>query len=284
MMQDAKAQSAAADEKKDDAEIETKVLGESQYDKVTSMLMAIVLGAILVVGWLALVYASNQAYASRVTAPLQIIEVFGGGGGSPEGTPGSTEKIDVAAAVAAAAASNNEEPAGDFEEPSVQHASGAMLDTATEAGQSLAEVDLGAVMPQGGPVATGKRASKLGSGGPGLGFGPGDGGVSAEQRWSIIYNPGQTIDEYARQLDSLGVEMAVVAGGDQLLYISHFSSPKPSTRHGSGRGDHRLYFLWQGRGRKASDIALLQKAGVEVGEGVVFQFYPPEAERMMAEL
>jgi hypothetical protein len=265
-------------------ELEAKVLGESRYDQVTSLLMATVLSAILVVSWLALVYASTQAYASRVTAPLQIIEVFGGGGGSADGTPGSTEKIDVPGAEAAAAASNNEEVAGDFEEPSVQQTPGAMLDTVTEAGQSLAEVDLGAVMPRAGVVASGKRASKLGTGGPGLGFGPGDGGIAAEQRWSIIYNPGQTIDEYARQLDAMGVEMAVVAGDDQLLYVSNFSSPKPSTRHGSGRGDHRLYFLWQGRGRKASDIALLQKAGVEVGEGVVFQFYPPETERKLAEL
>ena len=76
-------------------------------------------------------------------------------------------------------ASNNEEPAGDFEEPSLQQTPGAMLDTVAEAGQSLAEVDLGAVMPSGGPVASGKRASKLGIGGPGLGFGPGDGGVPA---------------------------------------------------------------------------------------------------------
>jgi hypothetical protein len=265
-------------------ELEPKVLGESKYDQVTSMLMAIVLSAILVVSWLALVYASTQAYAARVTSPLQIIEVFGGGGGSPDGTPGSTEKIDVAGADAAAAASNNEEAAGDFEEPAVQLTPGAMLDTAAEAGQSLAEVDLGPVMPRGGPVATGKRASKLGSGGPGLGFGPGDGGVAPEQRWSIIYNQGQTIDEYARQLDALGVEMAVVAGPDELLYVSHFSSAKPTTRHGSGRGDHRLYFLWQGRGRKASDIALLQRAGVEVGEGVVFQFYPTGAERRLSEL
>jgi len=265
-------------------ELEAKVLGESRYDQVTSMLMAVVLSAILVVSWLALVYITNQAYAARVTAPLQIIEVFGGGGGSPEGTAGSTEKVDVAGADAAAAASNNEEAAGDFEEPSVQQTPGAMLDTVAEAGQSLAEVDLGADMPRGGAVASGKRASKLGSGGPGLGFGPGDGGVAAEQRWSIVYKEGQTIDDYARQLDALGVEMAVIAGADQLLYISHFSSAKPTKRHGSGRGDHRLYFLWQGRGRKESDLALLKKAEVEIGEGVVFQFYPPEAERRLSEL
>ena len=268
---------------KSSSEEEPKVLGESTYDKVTSLLMAVVLGAILVVGWLALVYASNQAYASRVTSPLQIIEV-GGGGGSPDGTPGSTEKVDVAGADAASMASNNPEEAGDFEEPSVEQTPGAMMDTVSEAGQSLAEVDLGATMPTGGPVASGKRASKLGTGGPGLGFGPGDGGVGREQRWSIIYNPGQTIDQYARQLDALGVELAVVASQDQLLYISHFSDPTPTKRHGTGRSDHRLYFLWQGRGRKPSDIELFKQAGVEIGDENVFQFYSPEAERRLAEL
>jgi hypothetical protein len=264
-------------------EIEPTVRGESRYDKVTSFLMAVVLGAMLVVGWLALVYASNQAYASRATAPLQIIEV-GGGGGSPEGTPGSTEKVDVAGADAAAMASNNPEEAGEFEEPSVEQAPGAMLETVNEASQNLAEVDLGATMPNGGPVSSGKRASKLGSGGPGLGFGPGDGGVAREQRWSIIYNTGQDPQEYARQLDGLGVELAVVRGPEQLLYISRFSDPTPTKRFGTGRSDHRLYFLWQGRGRKASDLALFKKAEEDIGDENVFQFYSADAERRLAEL
>ncbi len=265
-------------------ELEVKVLGESKFDRVTSMLMAIVLGGFMVVGWLGVLYLSNQAFAGRVSTPLEIIEVSGGGGGSPDGTVGSTEKIDVAGADAAAAASNNEEVASDFEQPSVEQTPSAMIETATEAGQSLAEVDLGAVMPTGGPVASGRRSSKLGTGGPGLGFGPGDGGVSREQRWSIIYNPGQSPDEYARQLDAFGVQLAVVADQNQLRYVWNFSSPKPDTRFGSGRTDNRLYFLWQGRGRKASDITLLQKAGITVGEGVVFQFYPAEIERRLAEL
>src|SRR4051794_23801727 len=90
-----------------------RVWGESLHDRVTSILMAVVIGAMLVVGWLLLIYATNQAYASRVTAPLQIIEVYGGGGGSPDGTEGATEKVDVAGAEVAQQASNNEEEAGD---------------------------------------------------------------------------------------------------------------------------------------------------------------------------
>ncbi len=109
---------------------------------------------------------------------------------APEGTEGSTEKVDVAGASAAAQASNNEEEAADFEEPSVQETPAAMLDAAEQAGESLAEVDLGAAMPRGGAVASGRRASKLGSGGPGFGFGPGDGGVVARAALEYHLQPG----------------------------------------------------------------------------------------------
>jgi len=262
-----------------------RVFGESPYDRVTSMLMAVVVGAAAAVGWLALIYKTNQEYSSRVTAPLQIIEVYGGGGGSPDGTPGSTEKIDVPGADAAAQASNNaEEMPGDFEEPAVQSTPAAMVDAVAEAGADLAAVDPDAPLSGGGAVASGKRASKIGTGGPGLGFGPGDGGVPSAQRWSIVYNPGQTADEYARQLDALGVELAVVSGKDRLTYVSRFSNPVPATRYGNGQGDDRLYFLWQGRGRKSSDIALLKKAGIDVGEGVFMQFYPKAVEAQLAQL
>jgi hypothetical protein len=264
-------------------EFAARVLGESIYDRVTSFLMAVVLGAVMIVGLMGLIYITNQAYASRVTAPLQIIEVSGGGGGSPDGTPGSTEKIDVPGADAEPLASNNEEEAGDFEEPAVQATPGAMLDAVVEAGSSLAEVDLGPVMPNGGTVASGKRASKLGIGGTGLGFGPGDGGVARENRWSIVYPPNQTPEEYARQLDALGVELAVVSGPDQLTYLSNLSSAEPTKRYGSGRSDGRLYFLWQGLGRKASDMALIRKAGIPLGD-TVLQFYPSGVEEQLAQL
>src|SRR4051794_39880579 len=265
--------------------IEPRVRSESLYDRVTSLLMAVVLGASIVVGWLALIYATDEAYASRVTAPLEIIEVAGGGGGSPEGTPGSTEEIDVPGAPPGDAASNNEaDAAADFQEPAVEFTPAVTIDAVAAASGEVAALDLAPAMDRGGPVASGNRASKLGTGGPGFGFGPGDGGVRREQRWSILYNPGQTPEEYARQLDALGVELAVISGENQLTYVSNFSSPNPTKRFGTGQGDERLYFLWQGRGRKASDVALLQKAGIDVGDKVVIQFYPKAVEATLAQL
>lgn len=265
------------------APAQARILGESAYDRVTSLLLAVILGALLVFGWLSVIAATTSAYQSRATRPVMVIEVSGGGGGTPDGVVGSTEAVDVPGGAAAEMASNNEEEASDFEEPSVEARPAAMLDTVAEAGQALAEVDVSAVMPRGGRVATGKRRSKLGTGGPGYGFGPGDGGVRREDRWSIQYKTGQTAEEYARQLDAFGVELAIVSG-NQLIYAANFSEPRPTTRRGTGADDKRLFFVWRGQGRKESDLALLSKAGLEVGEGVIFQFYPAKVEATLEQL
>jgi hypothetical protein len=263
---------------------EPRVRGESRYDQVSSMLMAVVMGAMLIAGWLFLVYQTTEAYASRVTAPLEIVEVSGSGGGSPEGEIGQSESVDVAGSDAANEASNNEADASEFEAPSVEATPAAMLEAASDAGESMAEVDLGAAMPTGSAVATGKRASRIGTGRIGFGNGPGGSGFSREERWTIIYNPGQTLDEYARQLDALGVELATPMSATTLSYGSHFSSSKPTQRIGVNADDRRLFFLWQGQGRKTSDVELLKKAGIDVGNKAIFQFYPDGIQNRLARL
>lgn len=262
--------------------MQIRVLGESRYDHVTSMLTATVIGATVIVLWLSLVYITNRAFARRISAPIEIIQVYGGGGGSPDGEVGSSERVDVAGAEAQTFASNNEMEPGDFEEPSVQKTPSAMLDSMMDATDQVG--DLAEEMNTGGAVATGRRGSKIGTGGPAYGFGPGDGGVPAEQRWSIVYNRGQTVDEYARQLDSLGIEVGTIVDG-QMYYASDFSAAKPKVRVGSGQGDNRLYFVWQGGERKESDVTLLHKAGVQVAaRGAIFHFFPPGMEKTLQQL
>ena len=264
---------------------EPRVRGESPHDRVTSMLMACVLWALMVVGWLALISMTQAAYETRVTAPLEIVEVFGGGGGSPDGEVGESESVNVPGAAPGDQASNNEADASEFEAPSVESQPSGMLDAAADVGGTMAEVNLGATMPNSGAVASGKRASRIGTGRVGFGNGMGgDGGVRREDRWKIIYNPGQTLDEYARQVDSLGVELATINGPNTLIYASSFSSPTPRTRIAPSQGDDRLYFAWMGQGRKASDVGLLQKAGIEVGDKPILQFYPKGVEQTLAQL
>jgi hypothetical protein len=266
-----------------DKAIEARLYGETSYDRVSSLLLAVVMGALMVFGWLSVIAATTSAYQTRTTQPIQVIEVSGGGGGTPDGKMGSIEEVNVPGGAQSQKASNNEEDATEFEEPSLEARPSAMLDTVMEAGQNLAEVDVSTVMPNGGRVATGKRRSKIGNGGPGYGFGPGDGGVRREDRWSIIYKTGQSADEYAKQLDAFGVELAIIVG-NQMVYVSNFSASQPTKRTGSGSEDKRLFFVWRGQGRKTSDIALLSKAGLQVGDDVIFQFYPPQTESVLEQL
>src|SRR5207244_1775005 len=124
----------------------------------------------------------------------------------------------------------------------------------------------GPAMSAGGATATGKRSSKLGTGGPAYGFGPGDGGIPPEQRWSVNYPAGQSPEAYARQLDFFNVELAVPVG-NTLVYGAHFSSPTPTRRVGLPSADmERLYFLERGQNRKPAQVALLRKAGIDVGD------------------
>lgn len=263
-----------------------RVRGESLYDQVTSGLIAAVTGALLVFGFLILVQMTQAAYAGRVTAPIEVIEVYGGGGGTPDGTPGSIEDIPIAGAEAANLASNNDVEAADFEEPSVMESPEATINDIAEIGETaeLDGYDMDVPVMAGGAVASGRRASKIGTGGPGFGNGPGDGGVRAEDRWSVIYPPGQTIDEYARQLDSLKVELGTTAG-NTLQIASNFSSGAPSKRTVANASlEKRLYFLWQGGSRRGNDIELLKKAGINVGNAPVFQFYPKDVENTLRQL
>ncbi|QDV37047.1 hypothetical protein [Tautonia plasticadhaerens] len=256
-----------------------RIYGESAYDRVTSLLMAVIIGSVIVVGWLGLIYLTNQSYAKNVPAEIRIIEVFGGGG-TPEGEEDSTERVDVSDAAAAAFASNSELSPADFEEPAVQQTPSAMVEALAD--EQFA--DLAEEMPQGGAVATGIRASKLGSGAASYGLGGGDGGVPREQRWSILYNPGQTLDEYARLLDFFGVEMATVLDG-QMHYAANFTKARPDVRVTNRGNDERLYFLWQGGGRRQSDIELLRKAGIAIGpREPIFQFFPDQVEQILARL
>ncbi len=265
-------------------EIEPKVQGESKLDRVSSFLMSVVIGAAMAVGWLAIIYVTQKAFAAKIPARLEIVEVYGGGGGSPDGTPGATEEVNVPGAEASPFASNNMEDASEFEEPAVEQTSSAMIDALAEPPPEMAQIDIAEALPNAGPVASGKRSSKIGTGGRAYGFGPGDGGVAREQRWVIVFNPGQTADEYARQLDYLGVELAVPSGAANLEYASNFSSATPTKRIGLAKADQRLYFLWQGAGRKSSDVSLLQKAGIQVGNKAIFQFYPKAVEDILAQL
>src|SRR5262249_15740338 len=137
-----------------------------------------------------------------------------------------------------------------------------------------------------GPRRVGNPGSARGTGNkPVLGSGTGLGGFPREQRWFIRFaDQEESVDEYAKQLDFFGIEFGAIIGG-KLVYISNFTAPRPAQRtESSGAGEKRLYMTWQGGGRKQADLQLFRKAGIDVGNGVIFHFYPKETEDRLAQL
>ena len=263
---------------------EPQVHGESSYDRVTTALMAVVIGSLLVFIWVMVLYATKQAY-TRLSQRVEVIEVAGGGGGDPNGVPGESEAVEVPGAEAAENASNNETDADSFEDPQVMDTPAIPMDAIEDSALDTAAMDLAEPMTGNSVAAGGKRASKLPKGGghKGLGpGGPGNGGYSRDERWKIIYPPGQTLEEYARQLDHFKVELGAVVDGS-LQVASNFSgsTTKRTINH---TADKRLYFTWQGAGRKANDVALLRKAGINPGTGAIFQFYPADVEDDLSQM
>jgi len=257
--------------------------GETPYDRTVSGLVASILGAASVVAWLGVQFMTMHAFNLPTSAPLEIIEVSGGGGGSLDGTPGESETIEVPGAAYGPAASNSESNAAEFEEPSVAMTPDQVFDGLAGEGDAVLTMDLGPAVSSGGAVATGRRASQKGTGRPGYGFGPGTGGVPREQRWNIVYDAGQTVEDYARALDAMGVEVAV-ARGTELTYARSLSAGRPVIRNGMPETEKRLYFVWIGSGRKGIDQQLFRNAGIDPGQGAIFHFYPKEVADRLAQL
>jgi hypothetical protein len=245
----------------------------TRYEQVSAVMVAIIAGLVFAVAFLGLAWYSTRVPKPREPVPVELVELTGG---SEDGAVGETLRVDspLEANPEAGAA----ESAAD--DPEVRESLDSVLDfTDAAVTQTTRQFDMGVRNPAGQP------GSAEGTGRRPLGSGPGSGGgFPREQRWLVRFGDQANLDEYARQLDFFGIEFGAVVGG-KIVYLSKLSSAKPQIRTASGGGDEkRLYMTWRGGGRKQADLQLFRKAGVEVGEGVIFHFYPKETEDRLARL
>lgn len=245
----------------------------SRYEQVSAFLIAIVAALVSIVGFLALLWYSTRVTKPQEPVPVELIENTGG---SEDGVIGETLRVD------SPLEANPE--AGSAEVASEQPESSESLDQVLE----LADDAVTSVEPRPfelGSPNQGKPGSAEGTGRRPLGSGPGSGGgFPREQRWLIRYADQTDLAEYTRQLDFFGVEFGAIVGG-KLVYLSKLSSPRPTARTvASGADEKRLYMTWQGGGRKQADLQIFRKAGIEVGAGLIFHFYPKETEDRLARL
>jgi hypothetical protein len=255
------------------SEIQAPVLKVTRYEQISAFLVAIIAGLGVAVVLLAFAWYATRAPKPKEPVQVELVEVTGG---SEDGAVGETLRVDspLEANPEAGAA----ESAAD--DPEVRESLDNVLEM-TDAGVTQADrqFDMGVRNTPGQP------GSAEGTGRRPLGSGPGSGGgYPREQRWLVRFAEQANLDEYARQLDYFGIEFGAVVDG-RMVYIAKMASPRPTMRTStSGANEKRLYMTWRGGSRKLADLQLFKKAGIDVGNGLIFHFYPKETEDRLARL
>jgi len=108
--------------------------------------------------------------------------------------------------------------------------------------------------------------------------------VPRAERWQVYFAEGITASDYARQIDSLGVELGAIGATGEIEYAAQLAKPMPDRRVGPAAAESRLYMSWRRGDLAEADRRLLASAGVQVGEKIVVMFFPAAAEQKLAEL
>jgi len=239
---------------------------ESKHERVTSMMMAMLVIVAVVALFLGLLWLTNQLWQAEVAIGVELIDIVAG---DAEGGM-DTRWDDTLAEVENLAP----EDMPDELIPETEMVPPAIM---TDIAKNVALLD--DPSEEDNPDNTGQS----GSPGPSEGIGGDTFGIrgSGKQRgWMLSYGSNRNLQEYARMLDHFGIELAMKVGQDELVYVSRLASSDPRRRSGRGSRDNRLHWGWQmGSARRASDVKLLRKAGLIAGRRVVVQFIPMKLER-----
>lgn len=266
----------------------------SQHDKVTSGLFAASLLLATTAFLLVMIWFANRLPAPKPPPAVQLLEEDPGGdpNGFVDGTPGETlalgsPDVDPNAPVMAEA-----EAVPDTAEVSAESLD-SVADVADSTEMESSDSSDGPVVNRTFAMASvvpARPGSPFGSvggtGRPPIGFGKGKGGFPREMRWFVKFVERGTLDEYAQQLEFFGIELGALLPDGRLALVSKLTAGKPTVRYvTNGQEEKRLYFTWKGGTRKALDLQLFQKAGVDASNAVmIMHLYPPETENQLAVL
>ena len=234
------------------------------YDRLSAGMIAMVLGLVLLVIAAIIYWATTRPERQTQLVAMEMVEISGG---VPDGAPDETLKVE-------SPEDPNENPSEVEEEVDLTEIVDNVVELADQATQQAQKV-----------VAvnefSGSPGSADGNGRRGLGDGPGQGGIPNDQRWFIRYSDDSSIAQYAKQLDHFGIEMGALLPNGQLVLISNMSGSTKKTIKTSGKGEDRLYMTWQAGNRKAADVELFKRAGVDVTGAILFHFYPKKTEQLL---
>jgi hypothetical protein len=236
-------------------------LAVSSYDRVSSLLIALLALVGLGVAGLVVIIYTSRVFARQEPIPVEM-EQLAGRGDNSLGLERDPEPLGV-----------EDVPA--LQEPQLQDALAAVSDAVADSQARLDDATF-----DGAPQSSrgGGRGDSRAAGGDAEGI---EEKVPRASRWEIHFDVGN-LQEYARQLDAFGIELAVLDKSGGVLYAGHFTQSKPERKSKSPELESRLYMSWRGGALQAADRQLLARAGIEVGARIMLQFYPPAAENELA--
>ena len=226
----------------------------SHYDRVSSMLLALVVLLGVVVFVLLVVWLTNRIFLRQGAVAVELLEL-GSGEGPLGGGRELAEPIDEEIEV---------------EEPAVQDTLAAIADAV-----ALKSVQLD------DPSLSGRAGPGTGGGPGGSGGGPGS-GSGATRHWEVRFIKGNTLESYARQLDFFGIELGVLMPGNKVVYAFNLSKRKPDTRTAAADQEKRYYLTWRSGGLQEADRELLARAGIQSTGRIILKFLPRKLEIHLA--
>lgn len=246
------------------------VLEVTRYDRASAIMIATVLALSVSVVWLSVVWAANRPRALSAPAPIELVDLAGG---VDDGAVDETLLLESDADETPDASLAEIEA----EDTEIEEMLDNVVDQAAVATtQAQRQFELSALN-------TGRPGSAHGTGRRALGMGNGDSGLPRDQRWFVRFSDGASVDEYARQLQFFGVEVAVLLPG-QAVVLSNLTAPKPTARVEKSGREGQLHMAWQGGTLRKGDFKLCERAGIDATGGRTLHLYPKKTEALLAKL
>jgi hypothetical protein len=230
------------------------------YDRVSSLLVALLVICGATVGGLVIVYFARRLYSAQVAIPIQPVNAAGRPADAAMGLKRDLEPPGI-------------EEIPELIEPQLQDTLSALSTAVSAKSALLSDDDIDSELDPGHGSGFGDNRKA------GVGNGTGE----AEPRREIRFEP-DSLDHYAQWLDFFGIELGVLGSDNKVYYAYNLSRESPSVRVGEPAQEQRLYMNPTDRQFAAFDRQLAAKAGIAGKGQIILQFYPLKTQAILYDL
>jgi hypothetical protein len=229
----------------------------NSYDRVSSLLVSVlVITGITVVG-LVIVYIARQLIKTQIAIPFKPVSAAGRPADAAMGLKRDLEPPGI-------------EEVPDLIEPQIQDTLSAVAAAVASRTALLSDEDIDSQLETGHGSGFGDNRQA----GTGVGGGP------PEPRREIRFQAA-SLRQYAQWLDFFRIELGILGHDNKVYYAYNLSRDKPSVRIGDPAQDTRLYMNSAETSFAALDRQLATKAGIAGKGEIILQFFPPETEAIL---